>query len=117
MINNLETYYLILVVVQLFHSQEEIWNNFEKKWPLWKMSRKFFVGFEIFFSILILSVYFFKDFPLRDILMLSFNIVMFANGVWHIMWAGIKKTYVPGLVTAPIIIVLFLMFYFNTYAK
>jgi hypothetical protein len=112
---NIEKYYLILVLVQLAHSQEEIWNGFEKVWPLWKMSRFTFVFFEILLSILIIGIYLIKSLPNREILMLSFNVLMFANGIWHLMWAGIKKHYVPGLFTAPVMIIVFLVFYFKIY--
>jgi hypothetical protein len=59
-------------------------------------------------------VYFFGDFPLREPLMASFNILMFANGLWHVVWCwfGEKgKNYVPGLVTAPLHILTFLLYY------
>ena len=105
--NNLESYYLALVVTQLLHSQEEIWTRFENKWPLWKMSRKFFICFEVLFSILIISLYLFKNFPQRELSMLIFNVLMFANGIWHLMWAGIKKQYITGLITAQIFIIVY----------
>ncbi len=54
-----------------------------------------------------------KQFPNRDYLMGFFNVLMFANGLWHIAWFGIVKKYVPGLVTAPLFIITFLIFYFQ----
>lgn len=113
--SNLEKYYLALVVIQLLHSQEEIWMRFDKKWPAWKMSRVTFVLFEILFLALILSIFFVRGFPQREVLMLSFNILMFANGIWHLMWAAIEKRYVPGLITAPLFLFVFLAFYFQNY--
>ena len=112
---NLELYYKILVGIQLLHSIEEIATGFHKRWPLWKMSRTIFVVFELCFSALIITVVAAKAFPYRDLLMISFNVLMFANGIWHLMWAGIEKKYVPGLITAPIFILVFLAFYFTLF--
>ena len=109
----LEGYYVLFVATQVIHSLEETTTHFEKKWPLWRMSRKTFVTFEILFSILILTPIFWPSFPLRTQWMLFFNLLMFANGIWHLMWAGIEKKYIPGLVTAPIFIILFVSFYFK----
>jgi hypothetical protein len=111
--DSVEPFYITFVIIQLLHSQEEIYTHFEKRWPVWKMSRKFFVTFEVIFSALTLSVIFFKDFPGRYLFMSSFNVLMFANGVWHCMWAGVEKRYVPGLITAPFFIITFLIYYFN----
>lgn len=111
----LETYFVILVAIQLLHSIEEIYTRFDKRWPLWKMSRRFFVIFEILFSALLIAVLFVKTIPNREVLMLLFNVSMFANGVWHLMWAGIEKRYVPGSITAPFFIIVFLLFYFQAF--
>lgn len=46
--------------------------------------------------------------------MVSFNILMFANGMWHLVWFVFCekcKKYVPGLITAPIHVVTFIVFY------
>jgi len=54
------------------------------------------------------------EFPFRLQLLAFFLALMFANGVQHIVWAGSVKRYVPGLITSPIHIVLFLIFYYRT---
>lgn len=110
----LSTYYTALVVIQLLHSQEEIFTHFEKRWPVWKMSRVVFVTFEILFSIFIILPIFFVSFPYRIEWMLLFNLLMFANGVWHLMWFACEKRYVPGLVTAFLFLIAFAMFYFSS---
>lgn len=113
--NHLETYYTILVVIQLLHSQEEIFTRFDRQWPLWKMSRLFFVIFEIIFSIFIILPLFLDNFPLKNLWMQFFNILMFANGIWHLTWAGIEKRYVPGAITATIFILVYLVYYFGLF--
>lgn len=113
--NDVETFFRILVLIQLLHSQEEIHTHFEKRWPLWKMPQNFFVTFEILFSVLLLLVIFIKNIPGRDIFMVAFNGLMFANGIWHCMWAGIERKYVPGLITAPFFIITFLIFYYRIF--
>lgn len=113
--SNLEQFFIILASIQILHSHEEMYFHFEKRWPLWKMSRRFFVTFEYIFSAFLLVLIFTKSFPFRDMLMISFNVSMFANGIWHLMWAGVEKRYVPGLMTAPLFIIAFLIFYFRLF--
>jgi len=110
---SLELYYSVLVTIQLFHSLEEILTHFEKRWPLWKMPRWFFVLFEIIFSAFITLLVFAQSFPYRSILMEAFILLMFVNGIWHSVWAIIERKYVPGIVTAPFAIVTFILFYFQ----
>ncbi len=112
---NLELYFTLLVVVQILHSIEEMLTHFEERWLLWKMSRGVFMSFEIVFTLFLLATVFMKQIPARETIMQSFNVLMFANGIWHLMWAGIEKKYVPGLITAPIFIIIFLMFYFQLF--
>ena len=113
--NYLETFYTILVGIQLLHSQEEIHARFEKRWPVWKMSRTFFIAFEILFSVFIIVPIFLTTFPFREMWMQFFNILMFANGIWHLMWAASEKRYVPGVITAPLFLIIFSVFYFNLF--
>ena len=112
---HIEFYFKILVIIQLLHSQEEIWGKFEKRWPVWKMSREFFVTVEILFSALLILMFFIPTLPYRYQFMVFFNWFMFANGIWHMMWAAIEKRYVPGLITAPFFIIVFSIFYFNLF--
>lgn len=95
----------ISCAVQVIHSLEEIFTRFEKRWPLWRMNRVTFVSFEIFFTALFLSVFFIKP-AFGETFAKAFLLVMFANGIWHIFWAWSEKRYVPGLVTAPLHIII-----------
>lgn len=114
---NIEVFFRLLVGIQVIHSFEEMYTRFDKHWPVWKMSRQTFITFEIIFSLLLLLVVFYKDFPGRLLFMQSFNLLMFANGIWHLMWAGVVKKYVPGLITAPLFLVVFCVYYFSLLAK
>ncbi len=106
-----EGFALILFLVQLVHSVEELSTGFHKKWYLFKMPFYVFLSFEIIHNLFWGSVLFFKQFPSRDYFLAFFIILMFANGIQHIVWYGMVKKYVPGLITAPIHIVIFLFFY------
>ncbi|OGK63048.1 hypothetical protein A2334_00210 [Candidatus Roizmanbacteria bacterium RIFOXYB2_FULL_38_10] len=108
-----ERYYTYFVIIYLFHSQEEIYTHFEKVWPLWKMSRRFFITMEILLSTLLISAIFITNYPYRIGLMSIFNLVMFANGIWHITGAILAKRYIPGLVSSPFAVILFLIYYFQ----
>ncbi len=91
----------ISCAIQILHSIEEIVTHFERRWPLWKMSRATFVLFELLFSLLFLYVLVAAP-SFQDTFARVFLLLMFANGVWHLFWAGSEKTYVPGLITAPL---------------
>ena len=108
----LEIFFLIQLGVQILHSLEELTQGFHKNNFLFPMSFKTFLSFEILFTILIMSIFFLPINMLREILMHIFLILMFANGIWHIIWARVVKRYVPGLFTAPLHLIVFLVFYF-----
>lgn len=107
-----EQYYIAFVILQLIHSQEEIHTGFHAKWPILKMTKRFFVTFEIIFSILIILPIFI-DFPFRTYWMYFFNLLMFGNGLHHFVWSEWGKKYVPGLVSGIIMIFFFLYYYFS----
>lgn len=109
----LESFAIIIFILQLFHSMEELSTGFHKRWYLRKLSFKTFLTFEICFTLFWGLVIFIPDFPLRSNLVLFFIALMFANGVQHVVWAGAEKKYVPGLVTGIIHIVVFFLFYFQ----
>lgn len=102
-----------MLIIQLIHSVEELSTGFHKEWYLTKLSFNTFLIFEIIHNTFWSSVVLIKNFPYRHELLLFFIALMFANGIQHIVWFGFKKKYVPGLVTAPIHIVLFSLFYFQ----
>lgn len=110
----LETTFTILLGIQFFHSIEELSTKFHERFPLFKMKWQTFLLFEIIFLSFFLSVLLFENLANRDVWMAIFTILMFANGLWHIVWWGIEKKYVPGLCTAPLFIITFLIFYFKT---
>jgi len=100
----------IALIIQLAHSIEELMTGFHKKWYLMKLSFPFFLTFEILHNIFWLSVFLIGVFPRRAWLIEFFLVLMFANGIQHIVWAGSVKKYVPGLITAILHIVNFLIF-------
>jgi len=103
-----------MYLVQLVHSFEELTKGFHRKWFLFKIPFKIFLGFEILHNIFWLFVLLLPTFPYRTQVLAFFILLMFANGVEHLIWAGSAKKYVPGLLTAPIHVILFLIFYFQT---
>lgn len=110
------TFFVLMFVVQIAHSIEELTTGFHKKWFFFKMSFRFFLTFEILFNLFWLSVLIFSQFPYKNYLMLIFIVLMFAQSLWHLAWWAMKKEYVPGLFTAIIHVILFLVFYFQ-YAR
>ena len=110
----IELYAPLVFSLQIVHSIEELSTGFHRKWYLFKMPFWVFLTFELIHNLFWGFVIFNVKFPNRDNLMLFFLVLMFANGIQHIVWAGMAKKYVPGLVTAPLHIILFLMFYYNS---
>lgn len=103
----------IMYVIQVLHSVEELSTGFHKKWFLFKMPFRTFLSFEIFHNLFWLLVLLLPTFPYRIQLLAFFIVLMFANGIEHVIWALSIKKYVPGLITAPIHIILFFIFYFQ----
>ena len=108
----LDQFFVISLLVQLAHSAEELSTGFHQKWYLFTMPFKTFLLFEFAFSAFWIAVLF-LSFPNKEFLQLLFLALMFANGVQHIVWWGVVKQYVPGLMTAPLHIAVFLIFYFR----
>lgn len=109
----IESFFIFMLGWQFVHSIEEATTNFHKKFPLFKMSLKTFIFFEVLFQGLFWIIYLTGTFPGRLQLMAFFVVLMFANGLWHMVWWGIEKKYVPGLITAPVFVATFLFFYFE----
>ena len=113
----LDQFFLLSLLVQFAHSVEELSTGFHKKWYLFKMPFWVFLVFEIIFSSFWLLVLLAPAFPYRTILQEAFLILMFANGVQHIVWWGWSKKYVPGLITAFVHVLAFSNFYFSIFRQ
>ena len=107
----LENYTIAFLVLQLFHSAEELSQGFHKRFPFGKLTFKNFLTFEVLFMGLWLTIFMVKSFPYRENILAFYLLLMFANGIWHIVWWGIEKKYVPGLITAPFFILVFVVYY------
>lgn len=106
-------YFVLLGLTQLLHSQEEIWTGFHKRWFGFTMPRWVFVLFEILFSLPIVAYIVNPDLPLANWYMHFFSLVMLVNGIGHIVWSLVVKSYVPGLATAPFFVVIFAFYYLS----
>ena len=109
----LEQFFVVSLLVQIVHSIEELTTGFHKKWYLTPMPFWLFLTFEVVFTLFWIVVLLLPTFPYREALQAFFLVLMFANGVQHLVWAGSVKKYVPGLVTGIIHIVVFLTYYFK----
>jgi len=110
--NYLATFFTLSLIIQLLHSIEELSTGFHRKWYFFKMSFITFLLFEVIFNLFWILV-FFNLIPYQQFLQSLFLVLMFANGVQHIVWWGSTKKYVPGLITAFLHIILFIVFYFK----
>lgn len=109
----LEQFFLIGLVTQFAHSVEELSTGFHKKWYLFQMPFWMFLAFEIAFSTFFIFVLLTPTLSYRSIIQAFFLVLMFANGIQHLIWTGCVKKYVPGLITALVHIGIFLVFYFS----
>ena len=106
-------YFVAFGLTQLVHSQEEIWAGFHKRWFLFTMPRWVFIGFEMLFSLPIIIYLVNPNLPYANGYLQVFAILMFINGIEHIVWALVEKKYVPGLITAPIFVIIFLGYFIS----
>lgn len=112
----IEVYFLTFLALQVLHSIEELVTGFHKKFPLMKLKFKTFLTFELAFISFWTFIFFYVPYPAKDIWMHAFILLMFANGLWHIVWFGFFerfKRYVPGLLTAPLFIIIFVVYFFH----
>lgn len=115
-----EQYFFLFIVLQFFHSIDEQVSGFPKKWPLIKITEAQFGSFEIIFQVVWFLPLLVPTFPSRDFMIWFFPLLMFVNGVQHLIWfAYISKTkeYIPGLITAPLFIFAFIKFYLEILGK
>ena len=104
-------YFVLLGLIQLVHSQEEIWTGFNKRWFVFTMPRWAFITFEVLFSIPIVAYIINPHLLFANVYVPVFALIMFINGIGHIVWGLVKKSYVPGLVTAPLFVAVFVFYY------
>lgn len=104
-------YFVLFGLIQLAHSQEEIWTGFHKQYFVFTMPRWVFITFEILFSLPIVSYIAKPDLPFAHWYMPIFALVMLVNGIGHIVWGLVCKKYVPGLITAPLFVAVFIFYY------
>lgn len=90
----------ITFFIQLIHSIEELSTDFHKEWYLFKMPFSVFLTFELLFTSFWAVAVFTDILPYKEFFLRFFLLLMFANGVQHLVWFGSVKKYVPGLVTA-----------------
>lgn len=109
----LEQFFTVSLLVQIIHSIEELVTGFHKKWYLFKMPFWIFFLFEIVFSSFWIVVWLWSDFPNRLRFQTFFLILMFVNGVQHLVWAAVTRKYVPGLITAPIHVIVTGFYFFS----
>jgi hypothetical protein len=109
----IENFAILIFILQVAHSIEELTTGFHKKWYFRKLSFNTFLLFEIVFTLFWASVIFIGNIPFRKHLLLFFIALMFANGIQHLVWFGSEKKYVPGLITGLIHIIAFLAFFFQ----
>lgn len=107
----LEFFYMISLIVQLFHSTEELSTGFHKKNFFFVMSFKEFLIFEVGFFAIFSFILLFWDSAMKDIIMQLFLLTMFANGVRHITRSRIERRYMPGLITGIIHAIVFIVYY------
>lgn len=110
---SLSTFFALMFIIQIIHSIEELTTGFHKKWFFFKMSFKFFLTFEILHNLFWFTVLVFNNFPYKIYFIAFFILLMFAQSLWHLAWWAMKKEYVPGLITAFVHIILFIIFYFQ----
>ena len=111
----LEIFFIFSIIIQFAHAVEELLTGFHKKWYLFKMPFWIFFLFEILFSLFWILVLLIDLFPNRETLQTFFLVLMLANGIQHIIWWRIVKKYVPGLITAPLHIVVSLIYFLLTF--
>ncbi len=99
--------------IQLVHSLEELSTGFHKKWYLFTMPFWVFLTFEICFSLFWFICIFTDLFSNKVVLLHVFILLMFANGIQHLVWFGWSKKYNPGFITSLAHVGWFIFYYFT----
>jgi len=109
--------FLILVLVQGLHSFEEyygkLWESFPPATMLCSLvSDNLIAGFLIIniglfvFGMLCWLIPIRNDYSLAKFLVWFWIIIQFINGIGHPIWTIMQKDYTPGIITAPILLIL-----------
>jgi hypothetical protein len=114
---NIKIAFLMLVLIQGVHSVEEY---FGRLWEVFQPA-KFLSGLvsnnlETGFLIINIGLFIFgiwswavpvrKDYSIARSIIWIFIVIEMINGIGHPVWAIYEMSYVPGLVTAPILLIL-----------
>ena len=114
---NIKIAFLMLVLIQGVHSVEEY---FGRLWEVFQPA-KFLSGLvsnnlETGFLIINIGLFIFgiwswavpvrKDYSIARSIIWIFIVIEIINGIGHPVWAIYEMSYVPGLVTAPILLIL-----------
>ena len=114
---NIKIAFLMLVLIQGVHSVEEyfgrLWEVFQPaKFLSGQVSNNLETGFLIIniglfiFGIWSWAVPVRKDYSIARSIIWIFIVIEMINGIGHPVWAIYEMSYVPGLVTAPILLIL-----------
>lgn len=103
----------IAFFIQLLHSLEELATGFHRKWYLFSMPFWVFFLFEVCFSLFWFIAIFTESVPYKTTMLHIFLLLMFANGVQHLVWLGWAKKYNPGFVTSLVHLGWFISYYFS----
>jgi Protein of unknown function with HXXEE motif len=115
--SRMKTGFLILVLMQGLHAMEEYYGSLWEVFPPARVLSSLFsenleTGFLIFNIGLLLFGLWCWFFPMRKNNLFARGLIWFwilietINGIGHPAWALYEKTYVPGLVTAPVLLLL-----------
>ena len=124
---NIKIAFLMLVLIQGMHSVEEY---FGKLWKVFQpakilsglVSKNLETGFLIIniglfiFGIWSWAIPVRKDYSIARIIIWIFIVIELINGIGHPIWAIYERSYVPGVATAPILLIL-AVYLFNELRK
>lgn len=100
--DNIATWFVILVVILIVHLVEEIKTGFRKKLSIGEMPKPLFVGINalIYSFALAAIIMYLIDINLGLIFIWIFTVGNVLNGTGHIAFMLIKRGYFPGGVSA-----------------
>jgi hypothetical protein len=124
---NIKIAFLMLVLIQGMHSIEEY---FGKLWKVFQpakiLSSLVSNNLETGFLIINIGLFIFgiwswaipvrKDYSIARIIIWIFIVIELINGIGHPIWAIYERSYVPGVATAPILLIL-AVYLFNELRK